>query len=89
MKERKKFFIMIAIIHNLEIRGKEKKVSNKTGKEYLIVRVDDETGKTTELLDWNTENMEKYKKGLTADFELNLDIGKYINISIKDFNINK
>lgn len=78
---------MIAKINNLEIRGKEKKVSNKTQKEYLIVRVEDETGKTTELLDWNIENMEKYKKGLTADFEINLDIGKYINISVRDFTI--
>lgn len=78
---------MIATIHNLEIRGREKKVSGKTNKEYLIVRVEDETGKTTELLDWNIENMERYKKGIIADFEINLDIGKYINISIKDFNI--
>ncbi|MCM1263528.1 MAG: hypothetical protein NC313_12505 [Butyrivibrio sp.] len=77
---------MIVIAKDLEIRGKEKKVSNKTNREYLIVRVEDETGKTTELLDWNTENYERYQKGLTANFELNLDIGKYINISIKDFN---
>lgn len=78
---------MIAKVNNLEIRGREKKVSSKTQKEYLIVRVDDETGKTTELLDWNTENFERYTKGLVADFELNLDIGKYINISVRDFTI--
>lgn len=78
---------MIAKINSLEIRGKEIKVSNKTQKEYLIVRVEDETGKTTELLDWNTENFERYQKGLVADFELNLDIGKYINISVRDFTI--
>lgn len=78
---------MIVTAKGLEIRGKEKKVSNKTNREYLIVRVDDETGKNIELLDWNIENFERYKKGIVADFELNLDIGKYINISIKDFNI--
>lgn len=78
---------MIAKINSLEIRGKEIKVSNKTQKEYLIVRVEDETGKTTELLDWNTENFERYQRGLVADFELNLDIGKYINISVRDFTI--
>lgn len=78
---------MIAKVNNLEIRGKEKKVSNKTNREYLIVRVDDEAGKNIELLDWNIENYERYKKGLVADFELNLDIGKYINISVKDFTI--
>ncbi|MCM1050098.1 MAG: hypothetical protein NC433_16915 [Clostridiales bacterium] len=77
---------MIVIAKDLEIRGKEKKVSNKTNREYLIVRVEDETGKTIELLDWNTENYERYQKGVTANFELNLDIGKYINISIKNFN---
>lgn len=80
---------MIATVNSLEIRGKEKKVSNKTNREYLIVRVEDETGKTVELLDWNVQNFERYKKGIVADFILNLDIGKYINISIKDFNINE
>lgn len=52
---------MIATIKNLEIRGKEKKVSQKTHREYLIVRVEDETGKPTELLDWNVENLEDRK----------------------------
>ncbi len=76
---------MIVTTEKLEIRGKEKKISSKTNREYLIVRVEDETGKTTELLDWNTENYERYKKGMIANFRLNLDIGKYINIAIKDF----
>lgn len=76
---------MIVTAKDLEIRGKEKKISSKTNREYLIVRVEDETGKTIELLDWNIENYDRYKKGITANFELNLDIGKYINISIKDF----
>ncbi len=80
---------MIATIKNLEIRGKEKKVSQKTHREYLIVRVEDETGKSTELLDWNVENLERYKQRSIADFELNLDIGKYINISVKDFKIHE
>lgn len=78
---------MIVTAKDLEIRGKEKKISNKTNREYLIVRVEDETGKSTELLDWNVENFDRYKRGANATFELNLDIGKYINISIKDFTI--
>lgn len=78
---------MIVIAKDLEIRGKEKKISNKTNREYLIIRVEDETGKSTELLDWNVENYDRYKRGTIANFELNLDIGKYINISIKDFTI--
>lgn len=76
---------MIVTTNNLEIRGKERKISNKTGKEYLIVRAEDDTGKVIEFLDWNTENFDRYKKGITVNFKLNLDIGKYINISIKDF----
>lgn len=78
---------MIVKTNSLEIRGKEKKVSNKTGREYLIVRVEDETGRITELLDWNVENMERYRKGVSVNFELNLDIGKYTNISVRDFTI--
>lgn len=77
---------MIVTAKNLEIRGKEKKISNTTQKEYLIVRVEDETGKSTELLDWNTENFDIYKRGTIADFILNLEINKkYTNVSIKDF----
>lgn len=78
---------MIAKIDNLEIRGKERKTSIKTNREYIIVRAEDETGKITELLDWNTENYERYEKGLIGTFTLNLDIGRYINISIRDFSI--
>lgn len=78
---------MIAEVNSLEIRGREKKVSSRTNREYLVVRVEDETGKITELLDWNLENLERYQKGLIANFRLNLDIGKYTNISIRDFTI--
>lgn len=76
---------MIATVKNLEIRGKEKKIS-RNNREYLIVRVEDETGKVIELLDWNLENYERYKKGNIVNFELNIDIGKkYTDISIIDF----
>ncbi|MCH5338494.1 MAG: hypothetical protein J1E03_06920 [Acetatifactor sp.] len=78
---------MIAEVNSLEIRGREKKVSGRMNREYLIVRLEDETGKIIELLDWNVENMERYQKGLIANFRLNLDIGKYTNISIRDFTI--
>lgn len=77
---------MLVIAPDLEIRGKEKKTSQK-GKDYVIVRVDDVTGKLIELLDWNTDNYDKYNRGDKADFTLKLDIGKYINISIADFTI--
>lgn len=78
---------MIVIAKDLEIRGKEQKTS-RTGIDYIVVRVEDETGKSTELLGRNLENFDKYKRGKIADFTLNLDISiKYTNISIKDFTI--
>ncbi len=79
---------MIVIAKDLEIRGKEQKTSSKTGIDYIVVRVEDETGKATELLDRNLENFDKYKRGKIADFTLNLDISsKYTNISVRDFTI--
>jgi hypothetical protein len=70
---------------NVEIRGKEKKVSQSQGKEYLIVRVEDEAGRSSELYDPNIENEGLYKKGMTGDFLLNVKIGKYSKVTVKDF----
>lgn len=70
---------------NIEIRGKEKKVSQSQGKEYLIVRVEDEAGRSSELYDPNVENEGLYKKGMTGDFLLNVKIGKYSKVTVKDF----
>lgn len=77
---------MIGKFENLEIRGKEKKTSSK-GNEYLIVRVEDETGKLNELYDPNLDNFEYYEKGKIADFYIKLELGKYTNISVADFKI--
>lgn len=70
---------------NVEIRGKEKKVSQSQGKEYLIVRVEDDAGRSSELYDPNVENEGLYKKGMTGDFLLNVKIGKYSKVTVKDF----
>jgi hypothetical protein len=70
---------------NVEIRGKEKKVSQSQGKEYLIVRVEDEAGRSSELYDPNVDNEGLYKKGMTGDFLLNVKIGKYSKVTVKDF----
>ena len=77
---------MIGKFENLEIRGKEKKTSSK-GNEYLIVRVEDETGKLNELYDPNLDNFEYYEKGKIADFYIKLELGRYTNISVADFKI--
>lgn len=78
-------FEMNLVAKNVEIRGKEKKVSQSQGKEYLIVRVEDEAGRSSELYDPNVENEGLYKKGMTGDFLLNVKIGKYSKVTVKDF----
>lgn len=70
---------------NVEIRGKEKKVSQSQGKEYLIVRVEDEAGRSSELYDPNTSNEGLYVKGTTGTFDLNVKIGKYSKVTVNNF----
>ena len=72
---------MRAITDEIEIRGKEIKTS-KVGKEYIIIRAEDETGKITELCDHNVERVDEYTKGRTCRLILDITIGKYINISV-------
>ena len=74
---------MIVTTEAMEIRGKEKKTS-KAGSEYLIVRAEDDTGKVTELCDKDISRYDAYKKGLECKLVLDIEIGKYTNISIVD-----
>lgn len=74
---------MIVTTETLEIRGKEKKTS-KQGKEYIVVRAEDEAGKLYELCDKDVTNFDAYKKGLECKMKLDIEIGKYTNISIVD-----
>ncbi|OUN59240.1 hypothetical protein [Faecalitalea cylindroides] len=80
---------MIVETKNLEIRGVEKRTSKKSEEEYLIVRVEDETGRAYELLDRDVENMSIYKRGVECDLTLDLRLGKYTNVSIVKMNIHK
>lgn len=80
---------MIVEAKNLEIRGVEKRTSKKSEEEYLIVRVEDETGRAYELLDRDVENMSAYKRGVECDLTLDLRLGKYTNVSIVKMNIHK
>ncbi len=80
---------MIVEAKNLEIRGVEKRTSKKSNDEYLIVRVEDETGKSYELLDRDAENMSAYKRGIECDLILDLRLGKYTNVSIVKMDIHK
>lgn len=73
---------------NLEIRGKEVKTSQKTGNEYIIARVEDDTGKSYEFIDRDMDHFEYYKKGRTADFVLDLEIyGRNWSVSVADFKL--
>ena len=80
---------MIVEARNLEIRGVEKRTSKKSEEEYLIVRVEDETGRAYELLDRDVENMSIYKRVVECDLTLDLRLGKYTNVSIVKMNIHK
>ena len=80
---------MIVEAKNLEIRGVEKRTSKKSNDEYLIVRVEDETGRPYELLDRDAENMSAYKRGVECDLTLDLRLGKYTNVSIVKMDIHK
>lgn len=80
---------MIVEAKNLEIRGVEKRTSKKSEEEYLIVCVEDETGRAYELLDRDVENMSIYKRGVECDLTLDLRLGKYTNVSIVKMNTHK
>ena len=71
-------------LKNAEVRGVERKTSNK-GNEYLIVRIDDERGERSELLDRDVDNEQYYKRGTFGDFLLHVSIAKYAKCEIKQF----
>ena len=72
---------MIVTTETLEIQKKKKKTSKKD-KEYIVVRAEDEAGKLYELCDKDVTNFDAYKKGLECKMKLDIEIGKYTNISI-------
>lgn len=75
---------MIAVIHNVCIRGREPKVNSK-GDPYLLVRFEDETGKPYELVDKNMEREEYYTRGSEGDLHISIDQGKYTTIRIVNY----
>lgn len=74
---------MKAKIENVNIRGHEVK-TNKNGEPYVIVRFEDETGKSYELVDKDTERADYYKRNTDMDLTVTIDIGKYTTIRIID-----
>lgn len=74
---------------NIEIRGVEIRQSKKTANEYLIVRVEDETGRSYELLDRDLENKDCYKRGIECDLTMDLRMGKYSSLTILKMDVHK
>ena len=73
-------------LENAEVRGIEEETS-KAGNTYLVVNVDDERGKRSELLDYDTERKQYYKRGVYGDFLLHVEIGKYSKCVVEDFTL--
>ena len=65
----------------VEIRGKEVKTS-QVGKEYMIVRFEDETGKTYEVCDRNMARLSEYTKGRECRLTIDITMDKWKNMSI-------
>lgn len=77
---------MIVKIENIEIRGHEVKQSKKDGSEYMIVRFEDETGKSHEIIDRDMEREQYYKRGTVGDLYADLDIGRsFTRFAVSEF----
>jgi hypothetical protein len=80
---------MLATVQNVEIRGCESRLSKSTGAMYLMVRFEDETGKSYELLDRDMEHQTYYTKGVMADLQIKISLGKYKNLEISNVMLQK
>lgn len=74
-------------IENIEIRGHEVKESKKDGKPYMIVRFEDEAGRSYDIVDRDMENEPYYKRGTTGNIYAELTMGKYTNLSVSRFEV--
>ena len=77
---------IIAKIQNVEVRGVERKQS-KQGKEYLIVSVDDARGKRSELLCYDLDAENKYKRGTIGTATVAVTIDRYSKCELVKFEV--
>ena len=75
------------VMEDVEIRGFEERTSKKTNKEYLIVKVDDQCGDRSEIIDYNLERKPIYKRGMTGNLTVKIDIGKFANVEVINFEV--
>ena len=73
-------------IHS-DFTGGNIRILQQNGDEYILVRVEDETGKAEELCDKDISRAQYYKRGTIGNLTLNIEVGKYTNIRIIDFQI--
>lgn len=77
---------MIVKIENIEVRGHEVKESRKDSSKYMIVRFEDEAGKSHEIVDRDMENEPFYRRGTIGAIYANLDIGpKFTKFEVTRF----
>ena len=74
-------------VENVNIRGAELRTAKNGNSQYLIVRFEDETGRSQELIDRDLTRQEYYKRDTQGNLIVNVDIGKYANLAIVDFKI--
>lgn len=79
---------MKATVTNVNIRGCEPKM-NKKDEPYLLVRLEDETGKAYELVDKVMERQSMYKRNAEGTLTIDVDTGRYTSVRIADFVPNK
>ena len=77
-----------AKIEGIEVRGYEEKANKMTGRPYLLVRVEDETGQALEFADKSDYDDRKplYKRGQEGDLIIRIDKARdWTNFEIVDF----
>lgn len=78
---------MRATVIDACIRGCEEK-TNKNGDAYLLVRLEDDTGKAAELVDKDLDRKQYYKRDTIGDVLIDIDLGsKWKTTRIVDFTI--
>ena len=67
---------------NAELRGTEQKISQKTNDKYLVVHMEDEQGKSFDIMSRNMALLTNYKKGDFLKCDASLVIGKYTKFEL-------
>ena len=78
---------MIARVY-ANIRGVQR-CTNKNGDDYLLVRLEDETGKPAQLVDKDMSREKYYVRNTEGVLVINIDFGRWTNVRIVDFKINQ